>query len=85
MRSSRVYESIHTVKNMYNDFIILRAFFLREKICCVRISNWNLVVFVIYSNFLYGKPLSTKMQKTRALTGSNFGIYHRLISGLKTK
>ena len=36
---------------MYNDFIILRAFFLREKICCVRIFNWNLVVFIIYSNF----------------------------------
>ena len=85
MRSSRVYESIHTVKNMYNDFIILRAFFLREKICCVRIFNWNLVVFIIYSNFPVRKTAINQNAKTRALTGSNFGIYRRLISGLKTK
>ena len=32
LRSSRVYEHIYTVKNMYNDFIILQEFFLRKKV-----------------------------------------------------
>ena len=32
LRSSRVCEPIYTVKNLYNDFIILQEFFLRKKV-----------------------------------------------------
>ena len=33
MRSSRVYEPIYTVNNLYNDFIILQGSFLTWKLC----------------------------------------------------
>ena len=50
MRSSRVYEPIYTVKNMYNDFIMLQDFFLREIFTTFYVFKWNLVLFTIYSN-----------------------------------
>ena len=33
MRSTRVYELIYTVNNLYNDFIILQDVFLTWKVC----------------------------------------------------
>jgi len=41
MRSSRVYEPIYTVKNLYNDLIILHDVFL----------TWNLYVLHFYVDF----------------------------------
>ena len=36
MRSSRVYEYIYALKNLYNDFIIVQDLFLRIKKVCLR-------------------------------------------------
>ena len=44
MRSSRVYEPIYTVKNLYNDFKILQDVSLRGKYVCLHFM-WNLVLF----------------------------------------
>ena len=69
MRSSRVYEPTYTVKNLYNDFIILQDVFLMWNIF---LFKWNLVVFTVYSNlskFPVCRPaLNQNTKKARALT-----------------
>ena len=50
MHSSRVYEPIYTVKNMYNDFIILQDVFLTWKVwvfCILRGIRYYFQVTII--------------------------------------
>ena len=50
MSTSRVYEPIYTVKNLYNDFIILQDVFLTWKVCVLLHFTGNLVLVSSYHN-----------------------------------
>ena len=41
MRSSRVYEPVYTVNDLYNDFIILQDVFLTWTLCAFYSFTWN--------------------------------------------
>jgi len=50
MSTNRVYEPIYTVKNLYNDFIILQDVFLTWKVCVLLHFTGNLVLVSSYHN-----------------------------------
>ena len=54
--TSRVYEPIYTVKNLYDDFIILQYFFSPCELCAFYVFKWNLVLFTIYSKVVRLEP-----------------------------
>ena len=79
MRSSRVYELIYTVKNLYNVFLNNTTYFSCVKICfiCCFSGIWYYIqVIAIYLR---------KRARARALIGSTFCIYSRFRSGMQTK
>ena len=66
MHSSRVYESIYTVNNLYNDFIILQYVFRTWKLWFVYIFTWSLVLFTscLIGASLYNIGTRIRSQRT---------------------
>jgi len=70
MHSSRVYEPIYTVKNLYNDFIILQEFLLRENYICLRFLRgiWYYLQFIaFYLSFPVWSPAIKHIVKKQVL------------------
>ena len=84
--TSRVYEPIYTVKNLYDDFIILQYFFPRVNYVFFTFLSgiWYYLQFIAKLS-VWSPAIKQNVKKERVLTGSTFGIYSRFRSRMQTK
>ena len=78
-----VYALIYTVKSLYNDVIILQKKIGSGNYVCLHFisgSYSNLPMFPVWS-----PAINLNDKKARALTGSTFGIYSQIRSGMQPK
>ena len=81
-----VYMSQFTLSRIcITTFIILQDFLFCENYVIFTVLSGIWYYLQVIANYPWGAPLSTRTPKTRALTGSTFGIYSWFRSGMETK
>ena len=81
------FEPIYTVNNLFNDFIMLQYFFLREIYVFIRLSRilYHLQVTAVRLSSPSGASIIKQYTKSTCRTGSTVGTCGRFSLGIQTK